>query len=262
MAEFDGRIGIITGAAKGVGKYLAMRLADEGSNLVICDIDEKEVVNTKKEVEKKTERKIIAVKADITNEEDVKNMVDITVKEFSGINFFVSNAGLAFSGSIHDFNLNLWKKVLSVNLFGYFLCVREISKVMIKNKSGSIVQINSRSGKRGNANNSAYAASKGGGIVLTQSLSAELAEFNIRVNCICPGPIFESDLWKNVLFKDYAERLKITEEEVKKVFLDKIPLKRETTFEDVGNAVIFLLSNKSNDITGQAINVGGGEIVW
>jgi sorbitol-6-phosphate 2-dehydrogenase len=262
MGELDRKIVLITGAARGLGKYLAVKFGEEGSNLVICDIDEKELINTRNEIKCRKGSEIVTVRADITNEEDVKNMVDAAVQKFSRIDFFIANAGLSRGGSIHDFDLNLWKKVMDINLFGYFLCVREISKVMIKNRSGAIVQINSRSGKRGNTNNSAYAASKGGGIVLTQSLSAELAEYNIRVNCICPGAIFESDLWKNYLFEFYSERLKITEEEVKKVFLNKIPLKKETTFEDVGNTVMFLLSDKSKDITGQAINVSGGEIVW
>jgi len=133
---------------------------------------------------------------------------------------------------------------------------------MIKNKYGSIVEINSRTGKRGSANNSAYSASKGGGIVLTQSLSAELAPYNIRVNCVCPGPMFESDLWQKVLFEDYSKRLNITPEEVRKKYLSEIPLGRGTSYEDVANLVVFLLSDESDYITGQAINVSGGTTVW
>jgi sorbitol-6-phosphate 2-dehydrogenase len=124
------------------------------------------------------------------------------------------------------------------------------------------VQINSRTGKRGTAKNSAYAASKGGGIVLTQSLSAELAEHNIRVNSICVGSIFESDLWQDFLFKDYAKRYEITEEQVEQKYLEAIPLKRGCEYQDAANLVVFLLSDRSSYMTGQAINLTGGEVVW
>ncbi len=262
MKQLKDKIGIITGAGRGFGKYLTERLSMEGCHLIICDVNEEGINNTKREVEKRTGARIVTVKVDVTSEEDVKNMVDIAVNEFSRIDLLVSNAAISFSGSIHDFDLSLWKKIIKINLFGYFLCVREVSRVMIINRYGSIVQINSRTGKRGSAKNSAYAASKGGGITLTQSLSDELAEYNIRVNCVCPGPIFESDLWQKVLFKDYAKRFNITEEEVRKKYLDEIPLKRECKYEDVANLVVFLLSDDSSYMTGQALNITGGTTVW
>ncbi len=262
MGELKGKIALITGAGRGLGKHLTERIAGEGCDLVICDLDQEGIENTKRGVEQQTGARIIALKADITSEEDVKNMVGIAIKELSRIDLLVCNAGLSFSGSIHDIAPALWKQIMDVNLYGYFLCAREVSRVMKKNKYGAIVQINSRTGKRGSAKNSAYAASKGGGIVLTQSLSAELAEFNIRVNCVCPGPMFESDLWQNVLFKDYAKRYGITEEEVKEKYTQEIPLKRGCTYEDVANVVVFLLSDKSSYMTGQAVNITGGSTVW
>jgi len=260
--ELDNKVGIITGAARGLGKYLALRLLRRGCKLLICDLDERAVLDTKKEIENVVANEIISVKADVTIEEDVKNMVNIAVEKFLKIDFLIVNAGVAFSDSIQEFNLNLWKKVIDVNLFGYFLCVKEISKIMTRNNYGSIVQINSRSGKRGRKKNSAYSASKGGGIILTQSLSDELAKYNIRVNCVCPGPIFDSELWRTKLFKEFAKKFNITEEEVHKRYLDKIPLGRGTTYKDVSSIVEFLISDESNYITGQAINISGGEIVW
>ncbi|NIA31940.1 MAG: sorbitol-6-phosphate dehydrogenase [Actinobacteria bacterium] len=262
MKLLHDKIGIVTGAARGLGKHLAMRLAEEGCHLVICDIDEDEVKKTGKEVEQATKRKVVSLKVDVSKETDAGNMVDIAVKEFSGIDLLISNAALSFSKSIFEFDLQSWKKIIDVNLFGYFLCVREVAMIMKKNKSGSIVQINSRTGKRGSSKNSAYAASKGGGIVLTQSLSAELAEFNIRVNCVCPGPMFESDLWQKVLFDNYAKRFGITKEEVEKKYTEEIPLKRGCKYEDVANMVVFLLSDQASYMTGQAINVTGGGTVW
>lgn len=253
---------MVTGAARGLGKHLAGRLAEEGCHLMICDINESEIEDVKREIEEATDRQVLALKVDVTSEADVSNMVDMAVAKFSRIDFLVSNAAMSFSRSIFDFDIDLWRKMIDVNLVGYFLCAREAARVMKEKKSGSIVQINSRTGKRGSAQNSAYAASKGGGIILTQSLSAELAEFNVRVNCVCPGPMFESDLWQKVLFDDYARRYNMTKEQVKKKYLEEIPLKRGCEYEDVANLVTFLLSDASSYMTGQAINVTGGGTVW
>lgn len=262
MAEFDGKVALVTGASRGLGEHLAIRLAQEGCDLVICDLNLNQLQKTKAEVEQRSAASVIAVKADVTSEQDVKEMVDRTVSELSTIDLLVCNAALSFSGTIHDISLSDWRRIVDVNLFGYFLCVREVSRIMIQNNSGAIVQINSRTGKRGTAKNSAYAASKGGGIVLTQSLSAELAEHNIRVNAVCPGSMFDSPLWQEVLFKDYAERYGLTPEQIKEKYLQVVPLNRGCEYEDVANLVVFLLSDKSSYITGQAMNVTGGEVVW
>jgi sorbitol-6-phosphate 2-dehydrogenase len=263
MAEFEGKVALVTGASKGLGKYLARRLGDEGCDLVICSRNLEEVQEAGTEVQRQTGADVLAVRADVTCEEEVRDMVAAAVERFSTIDLLVCNAGIVGSAtSIHDFDLARWKRIVEVNLYGYFLCVREVSRVMVQSGGGDIVQINSRSGKRGTAKNSAYAASKGGGIVLTQSLSAELAEHNIRVNCICVGSIFESDLWQDFLFEDYARRYGMTRKQVEEKYLRVIPLKRGCRYEDVANLVVFLLSDKSSYLTGQAINLTGGEVVW
>lgn len=263
MGELEGRAALVTGASRGLGKYLAHRLADEGCDLVICSRDRDQIEEAGAEIQRQTGANLFAIEADVTCEEDVAGMVAAAVQEFASIDLLVCNAGVVgTSGSIHDIDLASWKRIIDVNLYGYYLCVREVSRIMIQNRRGAIVQINSRTGKRGTAKNSAYAASKGGGIVLTQSLSAELAEYNIRVNCICVGSIFESELWQDFLFKDYAKRYDMTEEQVKQKYLEAIPLKRGCEYQDVANLVIFLLSDRSSYMTGQAINLTGGEVVW
>ena len=263
MQEFRGKVALITGASRGLGQRLARRLAEEGCDLVICSRNWEEIEKASLEIQRSTGANILAVQADVTSEEDVGNMVAAAVDEFSKIDFLVCNAGLVgASRSIHDFDPADWKRIVEVNLYGYFLCVRETSKIMVQNRYGAIVQINSRTGKRGTAKNSAYAASKGGGIVLTQSLSAELAEHNIRINCVCVGSIFESDLWQNFLLKDYAKRYGMTKEQVKQKYIQAIPLKRGCKYEDVANLVVFLLSDRSSYMTVQAVNLTGGEVVW
>jgi len=263
MREFPGRVALVTGASRGLGRHLAKRLAGEGCSLVICSRNREEVEEAGTELQRQTGADVVAVRADITCEEDVKGMVAAAVEEFSAIDLLVCNAGLIGSAeSIHDFSLERWKRIVEVNLFGYFLCAREVSRVMMQSGGGAIVQINSRSGKRGTAKNSAYAASKGGGIVLTQSLAAELAPYGIRANCVCVGSMFESDLWQNFLFQDYARRYGMTEEQVREKYLQVIPLKRGCEHEDVANLVVFLLSDRSSYMTGQAINLTGGEVVW
>jgi sorbitol-6-phosphate 2-dehydrogenase len=130
---------------------------------------------------------------------------------------------------------------------------------MKEQRSGVIIQINSKSGKKGSYKNSAYAASKFGGIGLTQSIALELAEFGVRANAICPGNLLDSPLWVDSLFKQYAKTRGMTEEEVRQYYMDQVPLGRGCTYEDVCNVLVFLASEQSSYMTGQAINVTGGQ---
>jgi sorbitol-6-phosphate 2-dehydrogenase len=130
---------------------------------------------------------------------------------------------------------------------------------MKEQRSGVIIQINSKSGKKGSYKNSAYAATKFGGIGLTQSVALELAEFGVRVNAICPGNMLDSPLWVNSLFKQYARTRQMTVEEVRQYYINQVPMKRGCTYEDVCNVLVFLASDQSSYMTGQAINVTGGQ---
>ena len=130
---------------------------------------------------------------------------------------------------------------------------------MQKAGGGSFIEINSKSGKKGSYKSSAYAASKFGGIGLTQSLGLELAEHGVRVNSICPGNLLDSPLWVNSLYSQYAEKWGITEDEVRQKYIDQVPMKRGCTYQDVSNVVVFLASDQAGYMTGQAINVTGGQ---
>ena len=196
---------------------------------------------------------------DVNSDEPVAKLVDETVKNFGGLDIMVSNAGILIAQPLDEFPPEKWMKVMEVNLFGYFLCVKHAARVMKVQKSGAIIQINSKSGKKGSYKNSAYAASKFGGIGLTQSAALELAEFGVRVNAVCPGNMLDSPLWVNSLFKQYARTRGMTEEEVREYYVNQVPMKRGCSYEDVCNAVVFLASDQSSYMTGQAINVTGGQ---
>ena len=186
-------------------------------------------------------------------------MVQRTVDEFGRLDILVSNAGILIAEAVDEFPAGKWRAVIDVNLFGYFLCAKHAARVMKEQRSGAIIQINSKSGKKGSYKNSAYAASKFGGIGLTQSIALELAEYGVRANAICPGNLLDSPLWVDSLYAQYAKKWGITEEEVRQKYVDQVPMRRGCTYQDVTNVVVFLASDQASYMTGQAINVTGGQ---
>lgn len=248
---------IITGGAQGLGEALARRLDAEGCSVAVADINleaaEKVAAGLKN---------AIAVKVDVSDERQTEAMVSAAVNKFGKLDLLVSNAAILIAKPVTEFPGEQWKKMMDVNLVGYFNCAKAAAKAMIPNRSGNIIQINSKSGKKGSYKNSAYAASKFGGIGLTQSLALELAEYGIRVNAICPGNLLNSPLWNegpNSLFKQYARNQGITEEQVRQKYLGQVPLGRSCEYEDIANVMVFLASEEASYMTGQAINVTGGQ---
>ena len=259
VQRLPGRSAIVTGAAQGLGEAIARRLAAEGASIIVADINFDTAQEVAQDIERTSNVNAIGVKADVTDDQQVADMVQTTLKEFGKLDIMVCNAGILKAGDVTEFSSADWRKVIDVNLVGYFICAREAAKVMAKQKSGAIVQINSKSGKKGSFKNSAYAASKFGAIGLTQSLALELAPAGIRVNAICPGNLLDSPLWVDSLYEQYAERWNMTVEEVRRKYEEQVPLGRGCTFEDVANVVVFLASDQSSYMTGQAINVTGGQ---
>jgi len=250
---------IVTGGAQGLGEAISLRLAQEGCKVVIADINEKGIQVTQKKIQDLYGQVTLGMVTDVTLESDVENLVDETVRQFDTLDILVSNAGILIAQPVDEFPAEKWRKVMEVNLFGYFLCAKHAARVMKDQRSGVIIQINSKSGKKGSYKNSAYAASKFGGIGLTQSLALELAEFGVRVNAICPGNMLDSPLWVDSLFEQYAQTRNMTVEEVRQYYINQVPLKRGCTYEDVCNLLVFLASDQSSYMTGQAINVTGGQ---
>jgi sorbitol-6-phosphate 2-dehydrogenase len=257
--RLEGKSAVVTGAAQGLGEAIALRLAREGCDVVLGDINAEKAQETAARVAAETGRKAIGVRSDVTDADSCAALMDAAVQAFGKLDILVANAGILKAGDVSEFDPADWRRVIDVNLTGYFLAAQAAARVMIPRESGCIVQINSKSGKKGSFRNSAYAASKFGGIGLTQSLALDLAPHHIRVNAVCPGNLLDGSLWQDSLFEQYAQTQGLTKEQVRAKYEGQVPLGRGATYDDVTGVVVFLCSNDASYMTGQAINVTGGQ---
>lgn len=253
MRRLEGQVGLITGGAQGLGEALTERLIKEGASIVVADINYEKA----QQVAKRLNAGV--VKCDVRDFDDCDNAVKTIIDSYGRLDLLVSNAAIYIAGAITEFDPENWKKVIDVNLCGSFNIMKASATAMIKQRSGCIIQINSKSGKKGSYKSSAYPASKFGGIGLVQSLALELAEYNIRVNAICPGNLLDSPMWVNDIFQQIARNLGISTDEVRKKYVDQVPMKRGCAFEDIANVLVFLASKEADYMTGQSINVTGGQ---
>ena len=253
------KVALVTGAAQGLGEALAHRLAQEGAHVVVADINDFKSEETAAAIAQQHGVRTMWGHADVTDLAQIEALVERVTQTYGRMDIAVSNAGVLFSGGVDEIEPARWAKVIEINLIGYFNLARAAARAMKAQKSGVIIQINSKSGKKGSYKNSAYAASKFGGIGLTQSLALELADYQVRVNAICPGNLLDSPLWVDSLYAQYAQKWGITEEEVRQKYLNQVPLKRGCRYDDVANAMVFLASDQASYMTGQAINVTGGQ---
>lgn len=237
---------IITGAARGIGYEIAREYLKAGAQVALCCTSEEGAKNTKENLLKEfPEAKIYAQKADVSNEAQVQAFVDAVLKEFDGVDILVNNAGITRDTLAVRMSEQDWDAVLDVNLKGTFLMSKAVLKVMMKAKSGSIVNMSSVVGQSGNAAQANYSASKAGIIGLTKALAKEFASRNIRVNAVAPG----------FVQTDMTDKLP---QQVKEQALALIPLKRFATTSDIAKAVMFLSSDEGGYITGQILAVNGG----
>lgn len=242
-----GKVSIISGAAQGIGKEIVKKLSGAGSNIVICDIDEETLNQTKEEI-RKFDVEVLGLKVDVSNYNDVQELVNKTLDKFKKIDILINNAGITKDGLLLRMSESDWDKVLNVNLKGAFNFIKAVSRPMLKQKEGVIINISSIIGIMGNAAQANYAASKAGLIGLTKSVAKELGSKGIRVNAVAPGYI----------------KTRMTEalpENVKNMMLNLIPLGKFGETEDVANLVLFLCSPLSRYITGQVIQVDGGMLM-
>jgi 3-oxoacyl-[acyl-carrier protein] reductase len=245
----SGKVALITGSARGIGKAIALELANHGAKIVINDILPKnEIDKTLEEIRKSGDR-AIGIRADITIFEEVESMVKEIINKFGKIDILVNNAGIIRDSLLIRMKEEDWDAVININLKGTFNCSKTVAKYMMRQKSGGkIVNISSVIGLVGNIGQANYAASKAGIIGLTKSIAKELALRNINVNAIAPGFI-ETDMTKRL------------SEKVRKDLQQQIPLKRLGTVKDIAKVVYFLVSDNANYITGQVINVDGGMVM-
>lgn len=242
--KFDGKTALITGSARGIGKAIAERLASQGARVVISDVMMDGAEKTVQEF-KDNGYEAFAIKADVSNADDVKGLIKETVAKFQTVDIMVNNAGITRDTLMIRMSEDDWDKVIDVNLKGAFLMTQATAKVMMKQRFGKIVNISSVVGQMGNAGQSNYSASKAGLIGLTKSSARELAARGITVNAIAPGFI-ESEMTKKL------------PEAVRQDFMNATALKRFGKPEDIAAAVAFLVSDDASYITGQVIAVNGG----
>ncbi|MEJ2545354.1 MAG: 3-oxoacyl-[acyl-carrier-protein] reductase [Calditrichaceae bacterium] len=245
--DYEPKSAIVTGSAQGIGKAIAVKLAEKGLNIVISDILIDEAKKTAAEIEKMGV-KAMAVKTDVSNAESVKELIETTKAAFDSVDILVNNAGITRDNLSMRMSEADWDIVLDVNLKGSFLCAQAASKVMMKQKYGRIVNISSVSGILGTAGQANYASSKAGVIALTKALSRELAARNITVNAVAPG----------FILTEMTDKLP---DKVKEEYITQIPLGRAGTPLDVANVVDFLISPAASYVTGIVISVSGGMVM-
>lgn len=243
----DYKNAVVTGAARGIGKAIAINLAQAGMNVAVSDVLIEEAEAVAKELQG-LGVKAMAIKSDVSSIEDAQQLVKTVVDEWGSIDFLVNNAGITRDNLAIRMSEQEWDLVLNINLKGTFLCSQAASREMMKKRFGRIVNIASVSGILGTAGQANYASSKAGVIAMTKSFARELGKRNITVNAIAPG----------FIITEMTDRLP---DKVKDEYIANIPLKRGGTPEDIAEAVRFLISPSASYITGTVINVSGGLLI-
>ncbi len=238
------KVAIITGAGRGIGLAIAKKLAKEGAKIALLDVNENLLEEAKKELEKQN-AEIMALVGDVTQFEQIQSVIKEIKKNWGHIDILVNNAGVTRDGPLIRMDEEAWDFVLNINLKGVFNCTKAVARLMMKQRSGKIINVASVVGVMGNAMQSNYASSKAGVIGFTKSIAKELASRNINVNAIAPG------------FIQTAMTDKLSEE-IKEEYIKHIPLGRLGTPDEIADIVLFLSSPMANYITGQVIVIDGG----
>jgi len=241
---FEGKVSLVTGASQGIGQTIALDLAAEGATVLLLDVQKDKLEDVRRDIEGRG-GKAAAYAADVSRLDQVTAVVDGALQAHGRIDHLINNAGITRDNLLLRMKEEEWDAVLAVNLKGTFNVTKAVLRSMVQRREGRIVSIASVAGIMGNAGQTNYAASKAGIIGFTKSVAREVAGRGITANCVAPGFIATA----------MTDKLP---DEVKKAFLDMIPLKRFGSAEDVARAVMFLLSDGAAYITGQVISVNGG----
>jgi len=247
-AALSNRVALVTGSARGIGRAIALKLADRGASVVVNDLNNASEANEVAAVIRAKGSQSVVILADISSSEEVTRLVDQTVSAFAKVDILVNNAGITRDGLAMRMSDQDWDAVLATNLRGAFLCTRAVLRHMVRQRWGRIINIASVVGLVGNAGQANYASAKAGLVGLTKAIAKEVASRGITANAIAPG------------FIDTAMTQKLSEA-LKQEALRQIPLGRLGTPEEVGAAVAFLASEEAAYITGQVLNVDGGMVM-
>jgi 3-oxoacyl-[acyl-carrier protein] reductase len=245
MKRFLNKSVIVTGGARGIGKRIAEKFAEEGANIIITDINESVLLEEAKKISEMYKTNVIGIKQNVSIESDCKNVVEQAVKTFGKLDILVNNAGITKDGLAIKMKEEDFMDVININLKGTFLMSKYALSVMSLNRYGKIINISSIVGLSGQAGQVNYSSSKAGVIGLTKSLAREYAKRNININAVAPG----------FIKTDMTDKL---DDKTKQDIISQIPLQRFGSVDDVANCVLFLASDESSYITGQVISVNGG----
>ncbi len=248
MSDLKGKTAIITGASRGIGAEIAKRFATAGANIVVNYSGSQQKAEAVVESIKENGGKAIAVKANVADADDVKAMVEETLSEFGTVDILVNNAGITRDNLMMRMKDDEWDDVINTNLKGVFVCTKAVTRQMMKQRSGRIVNIASIVGVMGNAGQANYVASKAGVIGLTKTTARELASRGITANAVAPG----------FITTDMTDQLN---EDIQKTMMSQIPLGRFGKPEEVAKAALFLASDEASYMTGQTLHLDGGMVM-
>ena len=245
-----GRVAVVTGSSRGIGRVVAERLAEAGARVVVNYVRDSSAAREVAQAIERSGGRALAVRADVTQLEQAEKLIDEARKHFGRIDVLVCNAGLWEGAPIEELSEERWDRVIEVNLRGTWTVCRAAVPFMKEQMFGRIVIVSSTAGQRGEAKVSNYAASKGGQISFAKSLAVELADYHITVNAVAPGWV-DTEL-NNGVFADAEFRRQIE---------SSIPLKRVATSDDIARPIVFLCSEWARHITGEVLNINGGSVL-
>lgn len=250
MGLLDGKAAIVTGGSRGVGRAVALAYAAEGADVAIAYSSNSAEAEKVVAAIKSMGRKSISQKANVGKQDEVKALVEATIKEFGKIDILVNNAGITRPAMLHKMTGEQWDEVLDVHLKGSFNGIREVFPFMSAQKSGKIINVTSTAGLTGTVGQVNYSAAKGGLVALTKSAAREMGKFQVNVNCISLG----------VVATDMTKKLQ-EDETLRKIYEGRIVLGRFAQTEDIVGPFVFLASDKASYITGQTLSVDGGTVL-
>lgn len=249
------KVAIVTGGARGIGEGIGLAFAKEGASVVIADVLKPRAEKVSERI-RSMGRKSLVFELDVRREEEALSMVSAVKEEFGKIDILVNNAGVWYVGPLVETLVEDWDRVMDINAKGVFICAKSVAKLMMKQRAGTIVNIASRVGKRGERYNGPYSASKAAVLRLTEVLALELAPYNIRVNAICPG-VVDTEMEREAI-KVFSRHHRLSPDDFQKQVLSQILVGRMATPEDIAGVAVFLASDDASYMTGVAIDVTGG----